>query len=158
MADMKIGSSLMGRVIKFFKEDDWRFTEVEGQTALRLGVNGENASYSCFARVREEQCQFVFYTIMDTKIPEGKRQAVADYLTRANYGMPLGNFEMDFSDGEVRSKNSISVIDSVDSLTSPLIKKIVYSTIVMMDKYYPGIMAVVFGGKSPEESIREIEK
>ena len=33
---------------------------------------------------------------------EIKRQDIAEYLTRANYGMVMGNFEMDYSDGEIR--------------------------------------------------------
>jgi len=43
------------------------------------------------------------------------------FLTRANYGMMIGNFEMDFTDGEIRYKTSIDV--EGDKLSSALIKR-----------------------------------
>jgi len=34
---------------------------------------------------------------------------VNEFLTRANYGLNIGNFEMDFQDGEIRFKTAIDV-------------------------------------------------
>jgi len=45
-----------------------------------------------------------------------KRGAVAEFINRANYGIIIGNFEMDFADGEIRYKTSIDV--QGDKLTS----------------------------------------
>ena len=39
--------------------------------------------------------------------PEEMRVPMAEFLTRANYGLRIGNFEMDFEDGEVRYKSSV---------------------------------------------------
>jgi hypothetical protein len=41
---------------------------------------------------------------------------MAEYLTRANYGLILGNFAMDMADGEVHYKVSV---DFEDGLLSP---------------------------------------
>jgi hypothetical protein len=88
-------------------------------------------------------------------VPEEKRVAMAEFITRANYGMRIGNFEMDFSDGELRYKSSIDVED--DHLSSPLIKHMVYPNVLMMDKYLPGIMAILYAGKSPRQAVEEVE-
>ena len=62
---------------------------------------------------------------------------------------------MDFSDGEVRYKTSIDVEGG--ELTFKMWKSLVYANVLTMDRYFPGIMSVVYGGTSPEEAITEIE-
>jgi hypothetical protein len=39
----------------------------------------------CYAKAKEEQQQFVFYSIAPINSPEEKRTAIAEFLTRANY-------------------------------------------------------------------------
>jgi hypothetical protein len=67
----------------------------------------------------------------------------------------IGNFEMDYSDGEVRYKSSLDF--EGEPLTTPLIKNAIYPAVQTMDRYLPGLMSVVYGDKSPSEAITEIE-
>ncbi|HEY9747696.1 MAG TPA: YbjN domain-containing protein [Allocoleopsis sp.] len=100
-------TTLYATVIDFFTEDDWSFTKVQGEPILHMAFQSENGTYSCCAKIRENEEQFVFYSICPLVIPEAKRGAIAEFITRANYGMIIGNFEMDFEDGEIRYKTSI---------------------------------------------------
>jgi len=142
-------------VVRFFREDDWHFEQLPGKPILRLGFRGENGAWNCYAQAREAQHQFVFYSTLDVNVPPNRRQAMAEFLTRANYGLVIGNFEMDFNDGEVRYKTSIDV--EGDRLTSALIKQMVYINVLMMDRYLPGIMSVAFGKADPAQAIAAIE-
>lgn len=141
--------------VRFFQEDNWHFEQLPGKPILKLGFRGDNGSWKCYAQAREAQHQFVFYSILDVNVPPKRRQAMAEFLTRANYGLVIGNFEMDFNDGEVRYKTSIDV--EGDRLTSALIKQMVYINVLMMDRYLPGIMSVVFGNADPAQAIAAIE-
>ena len=147
--------SIMDTVIKFFREDDWNFRQLEGKSILQLGFAGENGSWMCYAQTQEDKQRFIFYSILDSKVPPNKRAAAAEYLTRANYGLVIGNFEMDFSDGEIRYKTSIDVEGG--QLTTSMVKTLVYTNVLMMDRYLPGIMSVVYGGVSPAEAIAQVE-
>ncbi|MDJ1171766.1 hypothetical protein PMG71_20260 [Roseofilum sp. BLCC_M154] len=40
---------------------------------------------------------------------------MAEFLTKANYGMILGDFELDLTDGELRDKTSIGVLQGLNS-------------------------------------------
>ena len=140
--------------ISFFREDEWSFTQLEGQQALRIGFQGENGQWSCYAQAREEQAQFLFYSVCPVKAPEDRREAVAEFLTRANYGLFIGNFELDFSDGEIRYKTSIDVVG--DRLSAGLVKPLVYAN-VLMDRYLPGIMSVIYGNVPPAEAVAKAE-
>ena len=148
--------TLLSQIIHFFTEDDWSFTKLQGEPVLRTAFQGENGKWVCYARAREEQQQFVFYSICPIDIPKYKRFAISEFLTRANYGMTIGNFELDFTDGEVRYKTSIDV--EGDRLSHALIKHLVYINVTMMDEYLPGIIAVIEDDVLPNDAIQEIEQ
>ncbi|HAX90572.1 MAG TPA: hypothetical protein DCY91_31100 [Cyanobacteria bacterium UBA11370] len=142
-------------VVKFFTKDDWPFTKLKGEPVLRMAFQGNNGNWTCYAKTRVEQSQFVFYSICPVKVPKPKRRAVGEFIARANYGMIIGNFELDFIDGEIRYKTSIDVEGS--TLNFPMLKRLVYTNVTMMDEYLPGIKAVVEGKLSPEDAIALIE-
>lgn len=148
-------SGLMEVVRQFLTEDDWNFRQVEGKPLLQLGFTGENGRWQCFAQVSEEMEQLAFYSMLDVKVPQDKRLNVAEFLTRANYGLNIGNFEMDFSDGEIKYKTSVSVKGG--QLTNEMIKVLVYANVMTVDKYFAGIMSVIYGGQSPVEAIQKAE-
>ena len=84
----------MGRIYdamtEWFRNEDWKFQESDTQTVLMLGFEGQHATWSCYAQAREEEQQFIFYVVAPFKVPEAQRMEIAEYLTRANYGLVLG--------------------------------------------------------------------
>jgi len=142
-------------IVNFFKKEDWQFQQTETELTLRLAFQGKNGKWNCYARAREEQEQFIFYSICPVNAPEEKRISVAEFLTRANSGMMIGNFELDFNDGEISYKTSIDV--EGDRLSTALIKRLVYANVMMMDEYLPGILSVIYGNVSPADAIAQIE-
>lgn len=147
--------TLLDAVVEFFIEDEWHYQQLPDKPIFRLGFQGENGSWQCYAQIREEQQQFLFYSVLDMNVPEDKRDVMAEFIARANYGLNVGNFEMDYGDGEVRFKTSIDVED--DRLSLALAKNVVYANVVVMDKYFHGIMSVVYGDVDPESAIGKIE-
>ena len=149
----------MGRILdavgRFLEEDDWPISPIEGKTVYKTGFEGKNGQFTCYAQERAEQEQLVFYSIFPVRAPENKQAEVAEFITRANYGMIIGNFEEDYTDGEIRYKTSIDVED-VETL-DPLIRHIIYANVLTMDKYFPGLMRVLYAGVSPVDAIDEVE-
>lgn len=150
----------MGRILDivghFLEEDDWPVSQVEGRTVYKTGFEGKNGQFTCYAQERIEQEQFVFYSIFPVRTAENKMDEVAEFITRANYGMIIGNFELDYSDGEIRYKTSVDVEDV--ELAEPLIRHMVYANVLTMDKYFPGLMRLLYAGISPVDAIEEVEK
>ena len=148
--------TLFKSVLNFFVQDDWNYTEIEAGEAISLEVKMENSNYTCYALADDENKIFQFYSTSPVKIPKKKYLQMAEFLTRANYRLILGNFEMDFRDGEVRYKTSIYAGEN--ELDYPIIKRMVYSNLSTIDDYFPTIMKVIYGGMSAEEAINEIEE
>lgn len=139
----------------FFITDDWEYQRLEPRGILRMGFTGDNGNWLCFLQAREAQRQIAFYSICPLRVPEAKRLLVAEFLARANYGLVIGNFEQDWDDGEVRYKTSLDVEDSELSVT--LLSHIVYANVTTMDRYLPGIVAVIAGSQGPSDAVSVIE-
>ncbi|MFC2023857.1 YbjN domain-containing protein [Chloroflexota bacterium] len=146
---------ILDTVVAFLEEDDWSFRQLGEETILAMGFQGDSGQWTCYAEAREEQAQFFFYSVSPVKAPEERRQALAEYLTRANFGLNIGNFEMDFGDGEIRYKTSIDV--EGDRLSPALVRPLVYANVFTMDRYMPGFMRVIYGDASPSEAIGQVE-
>ncbi len=150
----------MGRIFdgmkRFFDEDDWHYEEMSEGGLLRLGFRGDEAHWTCYAQAREEQEQFVFYSVAPVHAPPERLAAVAEFVCRANYNMVMGNFELDFSDGEVRYKTSIDL----EGLPAEPIafKNVIYPNVLTMDRYVGALMAVIGGGVDPGTAIAAVER
>lgn len=142
-------------VVEFFETNDWRFNLIPNETILALGVSGKNGKWTCYAQAKEDQEQFVFYSVCPVNAAEERMSAVAEFITRANYGLVIGNFELDYSDGEIRYKTSIDV--EGDRLSRALIEQVVFANLSIMDLYLHGIMAVLYGNLDPMMAILQIE-
>ena len=149
----------MGRIFDvvetFLKEDGWPFTQLEGQSIAKTSFQGKKGEFNCFVQAREEAEHVVIYAVLPVVVAEERREEVSRFITRANYGMMVGNFELDFSDGEVRYKTSADLED-VDEFRI-LLRNLVYANVLTMDKYLPGLMRVIFGGAEALEAVQEIE-
>jgi hypothetical protein len=142
-------------MLNFFSEEDWEFTKLQGELTLRLACQGKNGRWNCFSLANETQERFLFYSLCPLEIPSIHRLVISEFLTYANYGISIGNFELDFTSGEIRYKTSIDV--EGDRLTHALIKRLVYTNVTMMNEYLPGIQSIIEQGLGAQEAITLIE-
>ena len=142
-------------VQQFLEEDGWPVEETEDESIVSMQYEGENGEWTCYAQAVEEDSQFIFYSVNPLKVPDGREAEMAEFLTRVNYGLRMGNFEMDYEDGTIRYKTCIDV--DGDRLTPALVKNVVYANVQLMDHYTPGMIRLIFGGLTPAEAVAEIE-
>lgn len=151
----------MGRIFdgiqSFVKEHfDAEGLEPLGDDSLAFQLAVEDGrEWGCLVLVDEETEQLMFYSVLlDSAKPE-RRDEVMRFVTLANYGLPVGNFELDLEDGEVRFKTSIDLEDV--ELTERLCRNVVELNIMLMDLYYDGAMAVINGESGAAEAVAAIE-
>ncbi len=140
---------------QFLESDSWYPQQVEDKYIYRASFSGKNGDLRCYAHIVVNLEQFLFYAVAASRVPEQVRPAVAEFITRANYGMRIGGFEMDYSDGEVRYKTSLDF--EGEMLTPNWIRHTIYPAVLTMDHYLPGLMSVIYGGRTPYEAIAEVE-
>jgi len=110
---------------------------------------------SAYAAISIDGEQFVIYFNFGIEAPEESRDEVVRFIARANWGLMIGNFEMDFDDGQVRFKSSLDFSDA--ELTETLIRNAIRPAMQAVETYAEAIVDVIARGKSAADAIREVE-
>ena len=138
-----VDGSLLDGLRQAFVENRWPFAEVHGAAALVSELSGPRGSWKFYAQAVDEQDLVLLYSICPVRVPPDRRNEIADYITRTNYGLAAGNFELDFADGELRYKTALHVRG--DDLDGRLLKRVVRANGLAMETYLAGVEAVVAG-------------
>lgn len=155
MESIGSGPFLMDVVLRFFQEDQWNFQKIADKSLIRAGYRGEHGTWICYARVEEEDHLFLFHSSMGINVRPEYRSAAAEYLTRANMLMPVGNFEMNMDTGDIRCKTSIETPEG--ELSAAMVRALVYANLRSIDRFFPGLLMVVHGGLNPAAAIARVE-
>ena len=147
--------TMLDMVVQFLKDDNWNPHQVGEEPIYSGSVKADNGSWLYYAQVKEEERQFMFYSMLEFKVPPERRQAMAELLTRANYRLLVGNFEMDFADGQVRFRTSLDVEGG--ELTEQMLRNLVYGNVLVMNEYLPAITSVANSGADPADALAGIE-
>ncbi|TNE88268.1 MAG: YbjN domain-containing protein [Deltaproteobacteria bacterium] len=148
---------LLTEVTAYLNGADIAWQGVPGRSELvQTAIPGPSGQgYLVLVHELEEQNQLLLYAVHEKKVPEHRRPAVAEFITRANYGLPIGNFEMDFDDGEFRFKTSVDMEGG--KLTAKMAENLLVLNLRSMDRYAAGAMKVAFDNAKPAAAIAAIE-
>ena len=149
-------SATFDAIVSYLERDGWKFRRLTGHEALEMGVAGEVGNYRLVVTVDGDRNVVRFLTFPDGKVPETRRREVMEYLTRANYGLLLGNFELDLGDGEVRFKCAADI--EGHGLSYEQYQSMLYVSVAMLDRYFPGLQQVVQGSSDAAAAIAEAEQ
>ncbi len=147
----------LNAIREYCDSQNWNYSldEEKNYLTMRMSLRAID-SCTIHAQMRGED-GFTIYTVFPIKAPEGKRDAIAAFLTRANYGLILGNFELDFDDGEIRFK--VTTICGEDNvLPMDVMERTFDMGFCMFDRYGEGLLSVLYGNAAPIEAVDAIER
>jgi len=143
-------------MVNFFEGDEWPIIKEENAPVLYTTFQGDHGRWLCLSHAYDDDRQIVFYSLYPDPVPVAQRDAIALFITRANYGLMIGNFECDLDSGDLRYKTSLNLEGS--TLTPALMNAIVYTNVLTMDQYLPGIQAVIKHNVDVQTAIQMTEK
>ena len=91
----------------------------------------------------ESRQRLGIFVYLPFAVPEERRMAVMEYLTRVNYRIFLAKFEFDLSDGELRAVCAVITEDATLSLK--MVQRMRRDAHSVMETYAPGILSIVYG-------------
>lgn len=146
---------MFNNLIAYLDNNKIQYSMLEGQKVATYFVRTENGNFQCIADVKESSNIFIFYTIIGIIVPKNKRLVVCELLTRMNYGIIVGNFEMDMDDGEIRYKTSIDYEGS--ELIDKFIENIISANLSIVDNYFYIILESINSKLSAKKILDKFE-
>jgi hypothetical protein len=140
----------------FLQQDDWNARELPDVFAYRMSFLGRHGQLVCHAEIDPAHSLLLVYVLAPIRVPEPARAAAMEFFTRANYGLRIGNFELDLGDGEIRFKCTVAYDGTLLDLA--LVRNALYAGVRTTDAYLPGLLGMLYGNLSPEAAIRGIEE
>lgn len=141
---------------QYCQSQNWHYDTQKDKYLISFGMNLRCKLKSTKVWIEVKDTSIVVYSICPLNADPEDRAKVAEFITRANYGLLVGNFEMDYRDGEVRYKavlSSKSVLPCMDD-----VERVVDVGFLMMDRYGNGLAKIIMGFGNPEELIKECEE
>jgi len=126
------------------------------ENALSLQLRTDHATYACRINVDGGMRTLACYAGLGSRVTQERRLAVAEAISRANYGLVVGCFELDMRDGEIRFRVSVDLEGAV--LTVPMFDAMLMAAVSIPDRYYGALMRVVHASANPEKAIAEVEE
>jgi hypothetical protein len=147
-------STLVDQVRQLLDEEKLKFDEPsipknpdnEPIATFRMPVRGLNGEWICIVRVFPESERILVYSILSENVPLERRQRLAELFIRINYGLVLGNFEMDWDDGEVRYKTSMDLEKIAPTAT--IVRNLIFSNFFSVDRYLEVIEKAIHSEQS----------
>ena len=124
--------------------------------AIRFEFAGRNGRWRGIVRSTEDPPRLLIHSVVPVAVPADRRAAVAELLTRVNFGTVLGGFEMDYDDGEVRFKVSFPTEDG--PVSERVFETLMMANLTTFDLYAQAVASVVEGTLSPTAALAWAER
>jgi len=139
------------QVVELFRAKDWKFEVDEENDLVRTGIQGENGDWQVMAAASEDDPAFLMLSFFPQKCPAQRRVSCAELLTRINFGMMVGCFEMDYDSGRIHLKTALPFAQG--ALDPELLNNVVMFNLACMDRFLPAIMSVIYAGIPPAQAL-----
>lgn len=146
-------SELLERVASSFARRGWTFRRIDDPPAVELTHDTVPVPWKSYAEADHGDTMLLYVSLCPEVVPPTQRAAVAEYLTRVNFNLRLGAFEMNWETGEVRFKTGIDLHGA--PLTAELLQGVIQPNHQAMALYLPNLLNVLHGEQAPREAYVE---
>lgn len=146
---------IIDEVLDLLEENDLDCLVLEEDVAVKTAMAGKHGAWTCNIEVLQMTDTLYALGILSRYIElvqEKRRGVVCVLLNSINYNyVPVGNFEMDMSDGEVTFRTSVAFEDASE-ISEAVIAHTIYLNWTEIDRFIPAIEAVI-NGSSPLDAL-----
>lgn len=118
-------------------------------------INMDNSIGALKVIIQLMEDRYLVYAILNNRAQNGKISAVSEFLHRVNSGLLNGNFELDYTTGEIRYKSFVNAKET--SVSGVVIRDSILVPVMMFSKYGDGLLKVMTSNDTPESILRSIK-
>ena len=143
-------------VSDYLDERGFKYTAYPEHNRISHSVWGENTLYRNEISISQDGTLFQAYLYYPIAVRNEKFRASAnELLTRANFGLPIGNFEFDIQEGVVRFHVSLPI--GSFPLEKDVVARLLRAAVNASDRYFPALIQHLYAGITPEDAIYTAE-
>ena len=125
-------------------------------SGVETGFRSSTGVFSAWITARDEPPLLRVVVRIPVVVPEPRRVEMAETVARANYGLLLGGFQLDMSDGELLFQASMPVADA--AVTCDQVRHLLDASVWSVSTYFRAFNRLLYGDDlSPAEVIAEVE-
>lgn len=143
------------RIIEYFEKNGFKY-KIEDESTIITAFPVDNKLGNIKEIINVTDNSYCVMAKCPLYAEKDYRSCVAELMTRINYGLRFGNFEMDFSDGEILFRLTKSTFNGLP--TDEDIEHSIFLPMSMYSLYGNGFAELIFTDKSPEEIINGIKE
>lgn len=137
-------------VIDHLEEENATFQHFSDEGIIAIRVGGRNGSYATFVETYEDRDTLCIETHSAILVPKGARNLIGELSLKINKNLTLGRFDLDFESG--RWGFHIGHIIT-DELSSDTIRRLICTSIAIIDRFFPAANAIIYGNEQVESAI-----
>jgi hypothetical protein len=122
-----------------------------GRPLATFSIPAEGTTFTVSLGVDETRFIAFCFAGPALRVPEPQRIRMAESITRANYGLGVGAFEMSFTDGEIRYRTEIDFDGG--TLTTRMVNNMIGAAVVFWSRYLAAFSRVMAEEISPAEAM-----
>lgn len=138
---------ITGAIKETAKEQGWEIQEWRGM--IKIEASSENGTWQTFCKALDEEKRFCYYSLCPVNAAKDRIPYMAEVLTRINYGLKVGNFEMDYDTGEIHFKTYVDFYGEED--VKKAVGQCIYGNIMCFNNYFPKLLKAITGGEEDKE-------
>jgi hypothetical protein len=148
--DVRYGGPLCHLLCVALDELEWKLTGFCPPSFV-VELTSQLATYRCIYSVANDPSVISCSVCAPLIIARKDRRRVLDFITRANFGLPLGAFELCLDTGVLRFRAGIALGEEFPS--PALVGDVARVGVAALDRYFPRILEVIAGERSVIEAV-----
>ena len=136
-------------------EIGWEPEPAEGIAGFAVDFGEPHLPVATALAAVSPQEQFVLYLNFGFDAPPDRRDEFARFMARVNWVLTVGDFQLDYDDGQVRFRTSLDFADT--ELTEDLIRNGIRGAMAAVETYANAVADVVARGRTAAEALASVE-
>lgn len=139
-------------LVGHFESNGLNFNSDQEHKVVFFTMCGDAAVYTCRFRITHDDDVLQIDLALPVLARQPKvREQVLELVARANHGLPVGRFDLDLSDGQVTFH--IGHAFGSSGLQDDDVRRLFSTAMATVDRYFPALMRLMYGGHTPEDAV-----
>lgn len=143
--------TMLAIVEQLLDDRGWQTEASDDDDVIAWRMHNAHGGWGSYALAREIDDRLSIYSVLDLTFGPDRLHDGALLITRANQGLPIGNWELDLDDGTVRYKTSLEL--GGEGLSMPLAGCLIERNLAVVDAYLEAFVGFAEGRLSVAEAL-----